>query len=154
MGRRARRVRGWLACAAGLALSLACATAPKATATSRRIAANPRATVEGRVRDVAGRPVAGMGVRGIPRGADIPWSPPAPTDCDGFFRLSLAAPGDYGFLLIWKGGSVVTSDPRDPSLVEIVVAPGQTLSGVELLFLGEQWRRISERAPADTPSCP
>ena len=134
--------------------SLACATAPKVTAATRRISANPRAVVEGRVRDVDGRAAAGIGVRGIPRGADIPWAPPATTACDGTFRLSLPAPGSYGFLLMWNGESVVTSDPRDPALVEIAVAPGLRVSGVELLFLGEEWRAISGAAPADTPSCP
>lgn len=131
-----------------------CATAPKVTAATRRIEANPRAVVEGRVRDLDGRPVAGIGVRGIPRGADIPWAPAVPTGCDGRFRLSLAAPGYYGFLLLWEGRSVVTADPRDPARVEISVVPGQTVSGVELVFLGDEWRAISEAAPADTPSCP
>ena len=149
-----RRLGGALVGAGALAISLACSTPPKTTAAARRIAANPRATVDGRVRDLAGRPVAGIGVRGIPRGADIPWSPPATTACDGTFRLSLAAPGGYGFLLVWNGESVVTSDPRDPALVEIAVVPGQALSGVELVFLGAAWRQITERAPADTPSCP
>jgi hypothetical protein len=131
-----------------------CSTAPKVTARTRRIASNPRAVVEGRVRDLDGRPAAGMGVRGIPRGADIPWAPPATTACDGTFRLSLPAPGSYGFLLMWKAEGVVTSDPRDPALVEISVAPGQTVSGIELVFLAEEWRAISGAAPADTPSCP
>jgi len=132
----------------------ACATAPKVTATTRRIDANPRAVVEGRVRDLDGRPVAGIGVRGIPRGAAIPWAPPVPTSCDGTFRLPLPAPGSYGFLLIWNGEGVVTADPRDPALVEIAVAPGQTVTGIELLFLADEWRAISAVAPADTPSCP
>jgi hypothetical protein len=134
--------------------SLGCATAPKVTAATRRIDANPRAVVEGRVRDLDGRPAAGIGVRGIPRGADIPWAPPATTACDGTFRLSLPAPGSYGFLLMWNGEGVVTADPRDPAQVEIAVAPGQSLSGIELLFLGDEWRAISGAAPADTPSCP
>ena len=134
--------------------ALRCATAPKITAATKRISANPKAVVEGRVRDEDGRPVAGIGVRGIPRGADIPWSPPVATSCDGTFRLPLAAPGDYGFLLSWKDEAIVTADPRDPALLEISVAPQQTVSGLELLFLGDQWRAISPAAPADTPSCP
>jgi hypothetical protein len=134
--------------------ALRCATAPKVTAATKRISANPRAVVEGRVRDEDGRPVAGIGVRGIPRGADIPWSPTVPTGCDGTFRVSLAAPGGYGFLLYWNGQAVVTADPRDPALVEIEVVPGQTITGIELLFLGDQWRAISAAAPAGTPSCP
>jgi hypothetical protein len=131
-----------------------CATPPKVTARTRSIAANPLAVVEGRVRDLEGRPAAGIGVRGIPRGAAIPWAPPARTACDGSFRLSLPAPGDYGFLLVWYEEAVVTADPRDPAHVEISVAPGETLSGIELVFLGDEWRTISEKAPADTPSCP
>lgn len=142
-----------LVCAA-LAATVRCATAPKVTAATRRISANPRAVVEGRVRDLDGRPAAGIGVRGLPRGADIPWAPAVPTACDGTFRLSLPAPASYGFLLLWNGEGVVTSDPRDPALVEISVTPGQTISGIELLFLGEEWRAISGAAPADTPSCP
>jgi len=106
------------------------------------------------VRDLDGRPAAGIGVRGIPRGAAIPWAPPVPTACDGTFRLSLPAPGSYGFLLMWNGEGVVTSDPRDPALVEVAVAPGQTVTGIELLFLGDEWRAIIAEAPADTPSCP
>jgi hypothetical protein len=160
----ARRVAPVLASrsAAGLAAILGCAalaetgcaTPPKVTAMTRRIEANPRAVVEGRVRDLDGRPVAGIGVRGIPRGAAIPWAPPAPTACDGSFRLSLPAPATYGFLLVWKDEAIVTADPRDPAHVEVSVAPGQTISGVELFFLGDEWRAISEAAPADTPSCP
>jgi hypothetical protein len=133
---------------------LRCATPPKVTAATRRISANPPAVVEGRVRDLDGRPVAHIGVRGLPRGADIPWAPPATTECDGRFRLTLPAPGGYGFLLVWNGESVVTSDPRDPALIDVSLAPGQTVAGIELVFLGDEWRTISPAAPADTPSCP
>ena len=73
---------------------------------------------------------------------------------DGSFRLSLPAPATYGFLLVWKDEAIVTADPRDPAHVEISVAPGQTVSGIALVFLGDEWRAISEAAPADTPSCP
>jgi hypothetical protein len=138
----------------GLALVLACASPPKRTAHSLRLDGNPRAVVEGRVRDLDGRPAAGLGVRGIPRGSAIPWLPPATTACDGTFRLSLAAPGDYGFLLLWHGRAVVTADPRDPALTEISLDPGEAVSGVELTFLAEEWRAISPEAPEDTPSCP
>ena len=134
-------------------LSAACATAPTPTAASRRIRANPRATVLGRVRDAEGRPAAGLSVRGIPRGADIPWSPWATTECDGTFRLTLFAPGGYTFLLGWKGVAVETSDPRDPAMTQVEVQPGQSVSGVELMFLPPEWQRISDSAPADTPSC-
>lgn len=145
-------VPAFLFCAAAAATS--CATPPKVTAATRRISANPPAVVEGRVRDLDGRPVAGIGVRGLPRGADLPWAPPATTQCDGRFRLTLPAPGGYGFLLLWNGEAVVTSDPRDPALIDISVAPGQTVSGIELVFLGDEWRAISPASPADTPSCP
>jgi hypothetical protein len=131
-----------------------CATPPKVTDATKRIAANPPAFVEGHVHDLDGKPVAHIGVRGIPRGAAIPWASPADTACDGSFRLSLPAPGDYGFLLVWKGESVVTSDPRDPALIQISVAPGQTVRGIDIVFLGDEWRTISPAAPADTPSCP
>ena len=148
-----------LALTVSLALALACATPPKRTAFSHRLDDNPRAVVEGRVRDLDGRPAAGIGVRGIPRGAQIPWLPPVTTACDGTFRLALAAPADYGFLLLWQGEAaaavaVVTADPRDPALVELSLDPGETVTGVELTFLAEEWRAISPAAPADTPSCP
>ena len=148
------RLRATLGLLATLPL-IHCATAPKVTAATRRISANPPAVVEGRVRDLDGRPVAHIGVRGLPRGADIPWAPAASTECDGRFRLTLPAPGDYGFLLVWNGESVVTSDPRDPALIELSVSPGRTVTGIELVFLGDEWRTINPpAAPADTPSCP
>jgi hypothetical protein len=130
-----------LAAAACLA---ACATPPRPTAQARRIAANPRAVVEGRVRDVSGHPVAGIGVRGIPWGRDIPWSPAAETDAAGRFRLSLAAPGSYGFLLVRDGRTVITPDDRDPSRLSIAVEPGQRRDGVELVFLASEWERAME----------
>src|SRR5215470_12104495 len=80
---------------------VSCASAAK------RIAQNPPATIVGRVTDPDGKPVAGVGVRGIPRGEDIPWWAPAMTDCDGRFRLKVAAPAAYGFLLSWRGVSVM-----------------------------------------------
>ena len=142
-----------LALLAAALLCAACASAPKPTRASLRIRANAPAVVEGRVRDAEGRPAAGVSVRGIPRGADIPWSPWTTTACDGTFRLSLAAPGGYAFLLGWNGVAVITEDPRDPARTEIMVRPGETASGVELLFLGPEWRPITGSAPADTPSC-
>ena len=141
----------WIAALASLA---ACAAAPKPTAASRKIRANAPAVVEGRVRDAGGRPAAGLRVRGIPRGADIPWSPWARTDCDGSFRLSLAAPGSYGFLLGWKATALMTPSADDPALLQVAVEPGETVRGVELVFLGSEWSRLTEMAPADTPSCP
>lgn len=101
-----------------------------------------------------GVPVGGILVRAIPRGADIPWSPRAATACDGSFRLSLAAPGAYGFLLEWRGTAVMTAHASDPALESVEVSPGQTRTAVELVFLGAEWRQITEAAPEDTPSCP
>ena len=146
--------RGLLIAGLALAWHAACATAPKPTAAAQRIGANAPAAVEGRVRDVGGRPAAGVRVRGIPRGADIPWSPWTRTDCDGTFRLTLAAPGSYGFLLAWNETAVITPSAEDPALLQVAVEPGETVHGVELVFLGPEWARFTEAAPADTPSCP
>ena len=132
----------------------ACATAPKQTDASRRVAANPPAIVEGRVRDADGKPVAGIGVRGIPGGKDIPWSPVALTGCDGSFRLSLPAPASYTFLLLWHGTGVITPDPEDPSRTSVSAAPGQVIKGVDLVFLASQWRDVTKSTPATTSSCP
>ncbi len=118
------------------------------------IRANPPAIVEGRVEDSRGRPVAGISVRGIPRSEDIPWFPAAVTACDGSFRLSLAAPGSYGFLLLWKGTAVITPSPNDPSRLEISLASGEKREDVRLVFLASEWRKVTESAPEDTPSCP
>jgi hypothetical protein len=117
------------------------------------VAANPPAVVEGRVVDAAGRPVAGIGVRGIPAGKDIPWSPVVESACDGRFRLTLAAPAAYAFVLLWRGTGVITPDARDPSRVSIPVAPNATIGGVELVFLADEWRDAAAPAPAATPSC-
>jgi len=132
----------------------ACAAAPKQTDASRRVAANPRAIVEGRVRDADGKPVAGIGVRGIPGGKDVPWSPIVQTGCDGSFRLSLPAPASYTFLLLWQGTGVITPDPQDPSRTSVSVAPGAMVRGVDLVFLAPQWREAAASAPTATPSCP
>ena len=132
----------------------ACATAPKQTEASRRIAANPRAIVEGRVRNADGKPVAGIGVRGIPGGKDVPWGPVALTGCDGSFRLSLPAPASYTFLLLWHGTGVITPDPGDPSRTSVSAAPGAVIKDVDLLFLAPQWRDVTKSTPATTSSCP
>jgi hypothetical protein len=139
---------------AALAFHAACATAPKPTAGSQKIRANAPAVVEGRVHDLKGRPAAGLRVRGIPRGADIPWTPWTTTGCDGSFRLSLAAPGSYGFLLAWNETALITPSAEDPARLQVAVEPGEIVRGVELVFLGSEWRRLMEGAPADTPSCP
>jgi hypothetical protein len=140
-----------------IALSIvlvSCAAAPKPTAAAKRIAQNPPATIEGRVTDPDGRPVAGIGVRGIPRGEDIPWWPAAATDCDGRFRLSVAAPAAYGFLLSWKGTGVMTAAPDDPSMTAVPVRPGSTVDGVHLVFDAAAWRKADAADPPDAPSCP
>ena len=134
-------------------MSAACATAPKPTEASRRVAANPPAIVEGIVRDEAGKPVAGIGVRGIPSGKDVPWSPVVETGCDGRFRLALAAPAAYSFVLLWRGTGVITPDPRDPSRQIVAVAPGAAAAGVELVFLAAAWRDADVPVPEATPSC-
>jgi len=134
----------------------ACASAPRPTAETLRVDANPRAIVEGRVTDPEGRPLSGVGVRGIPRGKDIPWAPWVQTGCDGSFRLPLPAPAHYAFQLLWKGLSVITESPRDPARLEIPVLPGERRGGVELVFLGELWRPVTESAwaPPEPSSCP
>ena len=135
-------------------VAAACATAPKETEATRRVAANPPAIVEGRVRDAEGRAVAGIGVRGIPAAKDVPWSPVVETGCDGRFRLTLAAPATYSFVLLWHGTGVITPDPRDPSRESLSVAPATTASGVELVFLAAEWQDAAVPVPATTPSCP
>ncbi len=122
---------------------VACAAAPKPTAEMRRIEANPRAVVEGRVTDAEGRPVGGISVRGIPRGRDIPWPPWTATQCDGTYRLTLAAPAHYAFQLLWKGRSVITGDPRDPARLEVSVLPDERRTGVDLVFLPALWREVT-----------
>lgn len=132
----------------------ACATPPKPTAAAQRIAKYPPATIEGRVTDPEGRPVAGVGVRGIPRGEDIPWWPEATTGCDGRFSLKVAAPAAYGFLLSWKGVAVMTAAPDDPAQTAVAVAPGVTIGGVALVFDAAAWRKSEAADPPDAPSCP
>lgn len=147
-----RRIRV-VFCAIGTA-AVACATAPRPTPESLRIGANTPAIVEGHVRDLDGHPVAGITVRGIPRGRDIPWSPAATTQCDGSFRLRLAAPGSYSFLLGWKEIAVMTPAPEDPGRRLVDLTAGEKRAGIDLQFLGPEWRQITDAAPAETPSCP
>jgi len=132
---------------------VACASPPKPTAAAKRIAQNPPAIIEGRVTDPDGRPVAGIGVRGIPRGEDIPWWPAATTDCDGRFRVQVAAPAAYAFLLSWKGVAVMTSSPEDPGMTAVPVQPGGTFGGVNLVFDAAAWRKTDAADPPDDPSC-
>jgi hypothetical protein len=132
---------------------VACASPPKPTAAAKRIAQNPPAIIEGRVTDPDGRPVAGIGVRGIPRGEDIPWWPAATTDCDGRFRVQVAAPAAYAFLLSWKGVAVMTSAADDPATIAVPVQPGGTFGGVHLVFDAAAWRKTDAADPPDDPSC-
>ena len=120
----------------------ACATPPRPTEGARKLSANEPAVVEGRVTDRAGRPVAGIRVEALPRGKDIEWSPPATTDSQGRFRLSLFAPAAYGFVLSWRGITVITPEAEDPARLQIAVQPGERREGVELIFLREAWEKI------------
>jgi len=128
--------------ALALSLGLGCASAPRPTAASVALAANARATVEGRVVDRQGQPVPGIAVYALPRGKDIGWSPPAITDPDGRFRLPVYAPASYGFLLRQSGRTVVTADAGDPARVLLTVSPGEKRTGIELLFLEEAWQEL------------
>jgi hypothetical protein len=123
-------------------LSFGCAAAPRPTAASVALARNPRATIEGRLLDRNGRPVAGSGVQALPRGRDIGWSPGAVTDPEGRFRLSVFAPAEYGFLLSWHGRTVVTPEAQDPARLSVRVAPGERREGVALVFLQNSWERV------------
>ncbi len=123
-------------------LSCGCAAAPRPTAASLALARNPRATIEGRVLDRQGRPVAGIGVLALPRGRDIGWSPRAVTDPEGRFRLSVFAPAEYGFLLSWRGRTVVTPEGEDPARLSLSVAPGERRQGIELVFLRDSWEKL------------
>jgi hypothetical protein len=126
----------------GALLSVACATPPRPAPESLALAANARAIVEGRVTDRQGRPVAAIGVQGLPRGKDAGWSPAAVTDSDGRFRLSLVAPAEYGFLLSWHGRMVITPEEDDPARLRIAVLPGQRREGIDILFLRESWEKL------------
>lgn len=130
-----------------LLCAASCATPPTPPPAARVLRNNPRAVVEGRVVDVRSRPVSGISVRAIPRGAEIPWSPWATTDAEGRFRLALYAPGSYGFLLRSGETSIVTADPRDPGRLIVDVRPGQVREGIELTFLEAEWRSVAP-APA------
>jgi carboxypeptidase family protein len=119
----------------------ACVTAPRPTDEAVRRAANPGAVVEGRVLDPDGHPVFGVAVWGLPRDKDLGWSAPAVSDAAGRFRLVLVAPGTYGFLVSWKGVTIVTPRPDDPTRVLLPVRPGDRKSGVAIVFRREEWDR-------------
>ncbi len=124
------------------AICAACATAPRPAPASLALAGNERAVVEGRVTDGQGRAVAGIGVTGLPRGRDAGWSPAAVTDSNGRFRLVLIAPAEYGFLLTWRGRTVITPGEDDPSRLRIPVAPGTRREGIEIHLLRDAWDKI------------
>jgi hypothetical protein len=143
-GRATERVVVALILAAG-----ACVSAPRPTDEAIRRSANPPAVVEGRVGDPEGRPVSGVAVWGLPRDKDLGWSNPSVTDAAGRFRLTLFAPGSYGFLLSWRGITIVTPRADDPSRTLVLISPGDRKSGVALVFHREDWDRalLARRSP-------
>jgi hypothetical protein len=148
---RARRVFRLAALPLACAVAAACVSAPRLTEEAVRREGNARATVTGTVRDESGRPVAGIGVIGLPRDRDLAWSPPGVTDREGRFRLQLIAPGNYAFLLSWKGVSVITMVPEDPSRVRVHVRPAEERA-VALTFPRSAWERtLSESRQALPP---
>jgi hypothetical protein len=146
---RARRTFAGTAALALIFLEGACVTPPRPTDEAIRRSANLPAVVEGRVADPEGRPVSGVAVWGLPRDKDLGWSDPALTDDAGRFRLSLVAPGAYGFLVSWKGITIVTPRADDPSRTLVSVGPGDRRSGVLLVFRREEWDRalLAPRTP-------
>lgn len=118
-----------------------CATPPRPTMEAVRRSANARAVVEGRVRDAEGRPVAGVSVQGLPREKHLEWTPASVTDERGRFLLTLVAPGEYGFVIAWKGLTVVTARRDDPSRVRVSLRPGERRDGIELVFRRDEWER-------------
>jgi hypothetical protein len=133
-----------------LAAAVSCATSPEPPPGARVYERNARAIVEGRVLDAASLPVAGIGVRAVPRSAEVPWAPWTETDADGRFHLVVYAPASYAFLLRRGSRSIVTSDPRDPVRLVVEVAPGESRGGVDLVFLEAEWERV--RGEAATPA--
>lgn len=102
---------------------------------------NAPAVVEGTIRDPAGRPVTGVSVQGLPREKHLAWSAAAVTDAEGRFRLSVAAPGEYGFLITSGGITVVTPRSDDPSRTTLSLRPGERRTGVELVFRRDEWEK-------------
>jgi hypothetical protein len=127
----------------------ACVSAPRPTDEAIRRSANPPAVVEGRIGDPEGRPVSGVAVWGLPRDKDLGWSNPSVTDAAGRFRLTLVTPGSYGFLLSWRGITIVTPRADDPSRTLVLIRPGDRKSGVALVFHREDWDRalLARRSP-------
>ena len=140
-GRRALPAAAAAAAVLGI-LAAACASAPSPSAASRELQKNARATIEGRVVGEDGSPVAGISVYAMPHGKDIPWPPPAITDAEGRFRLTVFAPAEYGFLLRSEGRSVVTPLPEDPAHMQVTVAPGDHRQGIAIVFLRRAWDEV------------
>jgi len=120
--------------ALAILLAAGCASRPRPTAEAVRRSQNPPAVVEGTVRDSAGRPVSGLSVQGLPREKHLAWSSAAVTDREGRFRLFLAAPGKYGFLITSDGITVVTPRSDDPSRTTVSLRSGERRTGIELVF--------------------
>jgi hypothetical protein len=139
--RRGQRLFGLAAVLLACPLAAACVSAPRLTDEAIRRESNARATVTGTVRDESGKSVAGIQITGLPRERDLGWSPPAVSDAEGRFRLELIAPGDYGFLLSWRGVTVITASPDEPARVRLQVRPAEKKAGVELTFLRQAWER-------------
>ncbi|MEO8349746.1 MAG: carboxypeptidase-like regulatory domain-containing protein [Acidobacteriota bacterium] len=128
--------RARLLSAVGLAIlfSAGCASRPRPTAETLRRSRNPPAVVQGTVRDPEGRPVSGLSVQGLPREKDLAWSPAALTDEGGRFRLVLAAPGEYGFLVTSGEVTIVTPRSDDPSRKTVSLRAGEHRTGIALVF--------------------
>ena len=77
-------------------------------------------------------------MHGLPRNENLLWSDAAVTDREGRFRLSVAAPGDYGFLVTSGPITVVTPRPDDPSRTVVSLRPGERRTGVVLVFDREE----------------
>jgi hypothetical protein len=120
-----------------IALAAGCASPPRPTAEAVRRSRNPTAIVEGTVRDPAGKPVPKVSVQALPRNENLLWSDAVLTDSEGRFRLSVSAPGEYGFLVTSGRITVLTPRTDDPSRTIVSLRPGERRSGIELVFRRE-----------------
>ena len=85
-------------------------------------------------------------MQGLPRNENLLWSDAAVTDREGRFRLAVAAPGEYGFLVTSGAITVVTPRPDDPSRTVISLRPGERRTGIDLVF-----RRENEKEAIRSP---
>ena len=71
------------------------------------------------------------------------------TDTNAIVAEVYVAPGSYGFLLSWKGITIVTPRADDPSRTLVLIRPGDRKSGVALVFRREDWDRalLARRSP-------